>query len=164
MAAPATLLYPTFTTSADSTGAVREYWIKVKGFVGSDTADAGIQGVVQNPTDVDLVILDAFINVTVASGAVAVDYDIGLGNSVAGASNGAELADGMVAATLNVTGIKQLGIVHAIATPPVRPIWKAPATATTADSWLVGDQNGSVDAGTLRFDLYVKVIPYDDLA
>jgi len=164
MAAPATRLYPDFKTSVGEGGALREFWIKVKGFVGSDTADAGIQGVVQNPLDMDLVILEAIINVTTESGDVAVDYDIGLGDDVDGSNNGGELADGMVAATLNTAGIKELGIVHAVDAPPVKPIWKAALAADTADSWIVGDQNGGVDAGTLRFDLYVKVIPYVDLA
>ena len=164
MAAPATRIYADFKTQVDSTGALREYWIKTKGMIGSVAANAGIQNVVQNPTLVDLVILEAIINVTVASGNVVSDYDIGLGDSAAGANNGAELADGMVAATLDSTGIKELGAVHAIATPPVKPIWKAPLTATTADSWLCCDQNGAVDASALRFDLYVKVIPYTDLA
>lgn len=164
MAAPATRVYPSFLKSAGESGAVREYWVKMTGLTGSAAADVGVANVVANPFPEDMVIYEAFIYVTTASGDVAVDYDIGLGDSAAGASNGAELADGMVAATLNTVGIKDLGIVHAIATPPVKPIWKAPLTATTADSWLVFDQNGAVEAGTLVFNCYVKVIPVADLA
>jgi len=164
MAAPATQVYPDFKTSVGEGGALREFWIKIKGCIGSAAADKGVQNVVQNPLDMDLVILEAIINVTTESGDVAADYNIGLGDSVAGATNGDELADGMVAATLNTKGIKELGIVHAIAAPPVKPIWKAALAATTADSWLVCDQDGDVDASALRFDLYVKVIPYVDLA
>lgn len=163
MAAPATELTPSFAKSAGDNGALREFWIKIKGCIGSIAANKDVQNVIQNPFNEDLMILEAFINVTIASGNVAGDYDIGLGDSSAGASNGVELADGMAAATLNTAGAKALGIVHAIAAPPVLPVWKAPLTATTADSWLVCDQNGNVDASALRFDLYVKVIPVADL-
>jgi len=127
----------------------------------SDADSAAICYYKENPYGKDLVILDALAVITTASGNVATDMDIGLGDDAIGTNLGAEIADGMVAATLNTTGVKQMGIVHAIATPPVKPIWKAKGTST--DAFLGVIQRGDVDASALRWNLALKVIPYEDL-
>lgn len=166
MGAPVTRLYADFKTSVDGSGAMREYWIKIKGCIGSDTSDAGVQNVIENPTDVDLLILEAIINVTTLT-TEATDYDIGLGDNVTGGSTGAELMDGVTGGSgteFNTEGIKVLGFVHSISAPAVLSIWKARNAAHTAvKSWIVCTQGGSVDSAELRFDLYVKVIPMADL-
>lgn len=163
MGAPATQVYPTFLNQAGETGAIREYWVKITGLIGSTSGNNGVQNVVQNPFPEDMVIWEAFIVITAASQSNNGEYDIGLGDSAAGGTNGVELADTMTNATTAVLGVKDLGLVHAKTTPPVKPIWKNPKTSTTVDSWLVFDQDGSVDISSFRFNCFLKLVPYADL-
>jgi len=155
-----TALTPTFQQSVDGSGAVRDFWIKVKGIIGDATGGLVIH-TIENPYFQDLLIKRCILYVSTASGNVATDLDIGLGDDTAGTSNGAEIVDGAVAATLNTTGFKDCGIVHAIATPPVIPIWKAHDNST--DAFICIDQNGSVDASALRATLLINVVPVGDV-
>ena len=159
----ATQVYPTVVQTAGENGACREFWVKMTGLVGVASGSSGIVNTVENPFNEDMLIWEALIIVTAGSGAVATDFDIGLGNTAAGGSSAAELANGLSSTQLNVTGPYELSLVKAIAGPPLKPLWKAPLTSTTADSWLCFDQNGSVNASTLRYTCLVKVIPQADL-
>ena len=154
-----TVLTPNMQSFAEN-GAVPEFWSKIEGIVG-DASGGLVLHTILNPFGEDLVITKALLVVTTPSGNVATDLDIGLGDDAAGTNNGAELCDGAVAATLNTAGVKDLSVVHAIAAPPVVPIWKAAGTST--DSYMCIDQNGSVDASALRATLCLKCAKYKDL-
>ena len=150
--------------TSDQAGACREEWWRFPGLRASSDQDAGGVDIIyyfENPKAEDMVIKEAFAVVETASGNVATDLDIGLGDDATGANKGAEIADGLVAATLNATGVKRLMAPLVLATPPNAPILKAKGTAT--DSFLIVTQNGDVDASALRWTFLVKVIPYNDL-
>jgi len=158
----ATEITASYTRYPTTKGAVREFWLKATGLVGlSSAATATIANYIENPYYKDLVIIEAAIYVTTASGNVATDLDIGLADDAAGTNIGAELADGLVAATLNTTGVKELGIVHAIAAPPVQPIWKAKNYAT--DGFICTIQRGNVNASALVFNLLLCCVPLEDM-
>lgn len=159
----ATALTVTQVDYANSSGACREFWLKVEGLSAlAAAASPTVVNTIENPMYEDLCIIEGELYVKTASGNVITNLDIGLADDEDGTNIGAELADGLVAATLNATGVKELGIVHAIATPPVQPIWKA--KGSSADSFLATIQNGNVDASALVANLLVKVIPVKDMA
>ena len=137
-------------------------WLRIKGFGALVSPEnPTVVNYIESPYAEDVYIIRAFLHVRTASGNVATDLDIGLADDAAGTNIGGELADGMVAATLNAVGVKELGIVHAIATPPVKPCWKAKGSA--ADSFLATIQNGKVDASALVYDLYLEIVRAKDL-
>jgi hypothetical protein len=154
-----TVLTPNMQTFGEG-GAVPEFYIKIEGIIGDATGGLVLHTIL-NPFGEDLVITKGLLVVTTASGNVATDLDIGLGDNAAGLNNGAELCDGAVAATLNTAGVKDLSVVHAIAAPPAVTIWKAAGSST--DSYMCIDQNGSVDASALRATLCLKCAKYKDL-
>jgi len=157
----ATAITPSFTKSA-AAGACREFWIKATGLTGlSSAASKTVINTIENPYDEDLLIKEAILYVTTAMGDVASDIDIGLGDDADGTNIGAELADGLASATLHTAGVKELGAVRAIATPPTQPIWKASGSST--DSFICTSQAGDVDASDLVANLLVKCIPVTDL-
>ena len=157
----ATAITPSFEKSA-AAGTCREFWIKATGLVGlASAASKTVINTIENPYYEDLLIKEAILYVTTAMGDVVSDIDIGLGNDADGTGIGAEIADGMVSATLHAAGVKELGIVHAIAAPPVQPIWKA--KGSSADSFICTAQTGNVDASALVANLLVKCIPVVDL-
>jgi len=158
----ATQIYPTFVDSAGESGAVREFWIKMEGLIGDDTGDT-VVNTVENPMQEDLVILEALMDVKTAGGAVDGEFDIGLGDDVDG-EDAAEICDAVTNTITNAVGVWELGVVHAIATPPVKVIWKAPnADGDATHSWLTTYQDGAQDLSSLVYNLLVKVIPYNDL-
>ena len=158
----ATQIYPTFVDSAGESGAVREFWIKMEGLIGDDTGDL-VVNTMENPMQEDLVILEALVDIKVAGGAVDGEFDIGLGDDVDGADS-AEICDAVTNTITDNVGVWELGVAHAIATPPVKVIWKAPNAAGTAtDSWIITYQDGAQDLSSLVYNLLVKVIPYADL-
>ena len=164
MASPSVPIEMTFDTSKsnDSTGACREFWMRFPGLRGASDVDTpAICYYKENPYSEDLVVIGGLAIVTTASGNVATDLDVGLGDDAAGTNIGAEIADGMIAATLNTTGVKRLMAPLVLATPPVAPIWKAHGTST--DAFLSIIQRGDVDASALRWTLAIKVVPYKDL-
>ncbi len=164
MASPSVPIQMTFDTSktADSTGATRSFWMRFPGLRGASDVDAAaICYYRENPYGEDLVVIGGLAIVTTASGNVATDMDIGLGDNAAGSNLGAEIADGMVAATLNTAGVKRLMAPLVLATPPAAPIWKAKGTST--DAFLGIIQRGDVDASALRWTLCLHVVPYVDL-
>ena len=149
---------------ADQAGACREGWWRFPGLRAASDQDAGGVDIIyyfENPKAEDLVIIEALAVVTTASGNVATDLDIGLGDDAAGANNGVEVCDGLVAATLNAVGVKRLMGPQVLATPPAAPILKAKGAA--ADSFIIVKQNGDVDASALRWNFFIKVIPYADM-
>lgn len=158
----ATEIIASLTRYPVTRGACREFWIKATGLVGlSSASSATVANVIENPYYEDLAIMEAYIYITTASGNVATDLDIGVADSVTGTNIGAELADGLVAASLNSTGVRRLGIVGSISAPPLRPIWKAKGVAT--DSFIATIQRGDYNASALRFNILLNCSPVDDL-
>jgi len=144
--------------STFSNGAIREYWLRIPGLSGAsdcDSVDLPIYYLL-NPFQMDLVVMDALAVITTLDANDA-DIDVGLGDDAAGTNNGAEIIDSLVN---SAAGVLEVMTVNAI-TGVSRPIWKKPGTST--DSYLIVNQKGDVDASQLRWNLFLKVIPYEDL-
>ncbi len=158
-----TVLIPVTNVVPTENGIIREIWIKASGLTGLvSAATPTVVNALQNPFNDDLVIVGASLYVATASGAVATDMDIGLADDAAGTNIGAELADGLVAATLDAVGVKELGAVHAIGAPPAEVIWKAKGAAT--DSYVATIQRGNLDAHTLVANLLLRCIKVTDIS
>lgn len=139
-------------------GACREYWLRIPGLsAGSDQDSAGVIYYLENPFKMDLVIVHALAVITTLD-AQDGDIDVGLADDAAGTNVGVEIFDSIVNTAAGV--FEGLGT-QAIAGTCARPIWKKPGTST--DSFLSIVQNGDADVSALRWHLFLKVIPYDDL-
>ena len=139
-------------------GACREFWIRIPGLSAASDADAGtVMYQLLNPFKMDLVVVSTLVVITTLD-AEDGDIDVGLGDDATGSNPGAELFDSIVNTAEGI--FEGLGP-RAVAGTATRPIWKAPGTST--DSYLTIKQNADVDASDLRWNLFIKVIPYDDL-
>lgn len=146
--------------SSDQAGACREYWLRFPGLRGASDQDAGGVDIIyyfENPKYRDLVVLDALCVITTED-AQDGDIDVGLMDDAAGTGLGAEIFDSIVN---SAAGIFEGTVAQAIAGTGVKYIWKAKGTAT--NSFIGVIQNADVDCADLRWNLLVKVIPYDDL-
>ncbi|MFC1924300.1 hypothetical protein ACFLXA_02920 [Chloroflexota bacterium] len=147
------------STRNNVTGAVRDFWMKFPGLRAASDADSpgGIIYYLENPFKQDLVILEALAVITTVD-AQDGDIDVGLADDADGTSVGAEIFDSIVNTAAGVfAGLAA----SAVAGTTSRPIWKAPGSST--DSFLCIDQNGDADVSALRWNLLLRVIPYDDL-
>jgi len=152
----------TFDTSksSDQAGACREFWMRFPGLRGASDQDAGGNDVIyylENPYQKDLVVLTALAVIT-ALDAQDGDIDVGLMDGAAGTNLGAEIFDSIVN---SAAGVFEGTVAQAVAGTGAKCIWKAKGNATDAFIGIV--QNGDVDASDLRWNLLLKVIPYDDL-
>jgi len=141
-----------------SGGCLREWWMKIPGLSGAsdnDTTDMPIYYLL-NPYNQDLVIVDALAVITTASGNVA-EINVGLGDDAAGTSAAAEVFDTL---TDSATGVLE-GTVAQVITGGSKCIWRKSGTST--DSYLIVVQGADVDASALRWNLFLKVTPYDDM-
>lgn len=147
------------STRNDVTGACRDFWMKFPGLRAAADADSpgGILYYLENPFDVDMVILEALAVITTLD-AQDGDIDVGLADDADGTSVGAEIFDSIVNTAAGVfAGLAA----SAVAGTCSRPIWKA--AGNTTDSFLCVDQNGDADVSALRWNLLLRVVPYDDL-
>jgi len=144
-------------TNAFDTGACREFWIRIPGLSAASAAStAGPMYYLLNPFAQDMVVLNALAVITTVD-AQDGDIDCGLGDSAAGANDGAEIIDSLVN---TATGVYECTVVQAPA-GGAKAIWKKSGTST--DSYLCIAQNGNVDASSLQWHLLLKLIPYEDL-
>ena len=144
--------------SVGENGACREYWLRFPGLSGASACDApAVIYYIQNPFYEDLVILTALAVITTLD-AQDGDIDVGLADDAAGTNVGVELFDSIVNTAV---GVFEGTIPQAIAGTGAKGIWKANGHAT--DAFICITQNGAVDASALRWNLFIKVIPYADL-
>ncbi|KKN03071.1 hypothetical protein LCGC14_1111270 [marine sediment metagenome] len=138
-------------------GACREFWIKIPGLSAASDADAASpMYYLLNPFAQDMVVLNALAVITTID-AQDGDIDVGLGDSAAGANDGAEIIDSLVN---TATGVFECTNIQALAGAS-KAIWKKSGTAT--DSYLCIAQNADADVSALRWNLLLKLIPYEDL-
>ena len=144
--------------SVGENGACREYWLRFPGLsAASDCDAAAVLYYIENPFHEDLVVLTALAVITTLD-ANDGDIDVGLADDAAGTNIGAEIFDSIVN---TAAGIFEGTIPQAVAGTGAKPIWKAKGTAT--DAFLCVYQNADADVAALRWNLYIKVIPYADL-
>lgn len=157
-ATPAAITTFSLKQSTLTGGACREYWLRIPGLSASSDMDAGgLIYYLENPFYMDMVVLNALAVITTLD-AQDGDIDVGLGDDAAGTSAGAEIFDSLVN---TAAGIFEGTIVQAIAGTGAKCIWKAKGTST--DSFLCIVQNTDADVSALRWNLFLKVIPYEDL-
>ena len=139
-------------------GALREYWMRIPGLSAASDNDSTDQPIyyLLNPYNGHLVILSALAVITTASGNV-VELNVGLADDIAGTSVGAEVFDTI---TDTAAGVLE-GTVAQIITGGSKAIWKKAGTST--DSYLTVVQGADADGSDMRWNLYLKVIPYDDM-
>jgi len=144
---------------ADSTGGCREFWLRFPGLRGNSDAGTAADDIYykENPYHEDLVILSA-LAVIITVDAQDADIDVGLADDAAGTNAGAEVFDSIVN---SAAGVFEGTIPQAVAGTGAKAIWKANGTST--DAFLCVIQQGDVDASALRWNLFLKVIPYNDL-
>ena len=142
-------------------GACREWWLRIPGLSAASDNDAGGNDDLyhlENPFKMDIVIVQALAVITTLD-AQDGDIDVGLADDTSGTSRGNEIFDSLVNTAVGIfEGLAPQAIAG---TGGPRPIWLAPGTST--DSFLIITQNADVDVADLRWHLYLKVIPYDDL-
>ena len=148
---------PTFVKSAGDNGAIRESWVAMKGFVGAADCDSeSVTNYVESPFSYDVYIMEALMVIHTADAQDA-DFDIGIADD-ATATNA---EDNIFDSPVN-TGTGALkGLAGAAAGTSSLPRWKAADSST--NSYITVQQNGDVDASSLDFDLFVKVIPCVDV-
>ena len=147
--------------SATTTGAVREFWIRIPGLSAAAAAtSAGNLPMyyLLNPFNQDMVVFNALLVVTTVDATGDAVISVGLGNDATGASLGAEILSSF---PNDATGVYEGTVAQAIACTGSKCIWKKPGTST--DSYLVVGQDGNLDATALRWHLLLKLIPYEDL-
>jgi len=160
MASPSSAIELTFDTtkSADQAGACREFWMRFPGLrAASDCDSASIIYYMENPYGKDLVVLDALAVITTVD-AQDGDIDVGLADNATGSNIGAEIFDSIVNTN---AGVFEGTVVQAVAGTGAKCIWKAKGTST--DAFVCVKQNADADVSDLRWNLLLKVIPYDDL-
>ncbi len=143
--------------SSNQAGAARDFWMRFPGLRGpAAIASAGVAYYKENPYSQDLVILQALAVITTEDSDDC-DIDVGLADDADGTNVGVEVIDSLVNTAK--------GVLEGMATQAVagvsRPIWKAKGNST--DAFLVVYPNGTADASSLRWDLALRVVPYDDL-
>lgn len=144
--------------SSDQAGAAREFWMRFPGLrAASDCDNAAVIYYLENPYSKDLVILSALAVITTLD-AQDGDIDVGLADDAEGTNVGAEVFDSIVN---TAAGVFEGTIPQAVAGTGAKCIWKAKGNST--DAFLVVYQNGDADVSALRWNLLVKVIPYEDL-
>ncbi len=151
------------TKSSDQAGACREFWMRFPGLRGSSDQDAGANdGIyyIENPYYKDMVILDALCVITTQT-ANDGDIDVGFADNATGTaslSHSNIIFDSIVN---TAAGVFEGTTPQALAGTGQKYIWKAKGSST--DSFLYVIQNGDVDCSALRWNLFLKVIPYNDL-
>ncbi len=140
-------------------GACREYWLRIPGLSAASACTSTSLPIyyLLNPFQMDMVVVQALVVITTVD-AHDGDIDIGLGDDAAGTSDGAEICDSMVN---TAAGVFEVMAPNAVACTTSRPIWKKPGTST--DSYLIVAQNADADVSSLLWNLFLKVIPYEDL-
>lgn len=161
MAAPSVPIKLTYDTtfSCDQAGGCREFWMRFPGLRAASDADSpgGLLYYLENPIGEDLVILTALAVITTVD-AQDGDIDVGLCDDADGTSIGAEIFDSIVN---TAAGVFEGTIPQAVAGTGAKPIWKVSGTST--DSYLGIYQRGDDDVSSLRWNLLLKVIPYNDM-
>ncbi|KKN03073.1 hypothetical protein LCGC14_1111290 [marine sediment metagenome] len=161
MANPVMAAITTFDIKRDSSsgGCLREFWIRIPGLSGASAATSTDQPLyyLLNPINADLVVLNALAVITTASGGV-VQLNVGLADDAAGTNVGAEIFDTI---TDSAAGVLEGTTPQAIAGTGSKAIWKKSGTAT--DSYLTVVQGADADGSAMRWGLFLKVIPYDDM-
>jgi hypothetical protein len=147
------------TTMNDSTGGCREFWLRFPGLRANSDAGTAADDIYykENPYNEDLVILTALAVITTAAGNDG-DIDVGLADDAAGTNAGAEIFDSIVD---SAAGVFEGTIPQAVAGTGAKCIWKKNGNST--DAFLCIIQNADADASAMRWDLLLKVIPYNDL-
>jgi len=146
--------------STDQSGATRDFWMRFPGLRAASDQDSGGNDDIyylENPFYMDLVILEALAVITTLD-AQDGDIDIGLADDATGTNVGAEICDSLVN---TAAGVFELMDPQALAGTTSRPIWKAKGTST--DAFLTITQNGDADVSALRWNLLLRVVPYEDL-
>jgi hypothetical protein len=140
-------------------GACREYWLRFPGLsAASDCDTAGsVLYYLENPYKMDLVILTALAVITTLD-AQDGDIDVGLADDAAGTNVGQEIFDSLVNTAV---GVFEGTTPQAVAGTGSKAIWKENGNST--DAFLCIVQQADADVSALRWHLYLKVIPYDDL-
>jgi len=139
-------------------GCLREWWIRIPGLSGASAATSTDQPLyyLLNPYNQDLVVVDALAVITTVSGNAG-EINVGLGNDAAGTGAAAEIFDTL---TDSAEGVLE-GTVAQVITGGSKCIWKKSGTST--DSYLTVVQGADADASALRWNLFVKVTPYEDM-
>jgi hypothetical protein len=156
MASPiAAALTASFTKQGNS-GACRQFFVRIPGFAGAPDCDAAsIVHYIANPFGMDVVITEAYVNIT-ALDAQDADMDIGLADDAAGTNSGVEICDSLVNSAV---GVKRC-LVALDGVGVTAPIWKA----SGADSYITSKQNADVDAADLAFNLILRCVPLVDMS
>lgn len=144
---------------SDQAGAIRDFWMRFPGLRGASDVDAGSNldiYYLENPYGIDLVILEALAVITTLD-AQDGDIDVGLADDADGANAGCEIIDSLVNTAVGVLA----GLPTEALAGVARPIWKAKGSAT--DAFLNILQNADADVAALRWNLLLRVVPYDDL-
>jgi len=149
---------PTFKqTAGGGQGAVREFWVAMKGFVGAADCDSeSVTNYVESPFNFDVYIIEALMMIHTADAQDA-DFDIGIADD-ASATNA---EDNIFDSPVNTAAGALKGLPGAAAGTTSLPRWKA--KGSTTNSFITVQQNGDVDTSSLDFDLFVKCIPCEDL-
>ncbi len=147
--------------SSDSSGACRDFWMKITKSDGTalsiGTAATTVIWSAENPYYQDLVILEALLNITTEDDD-DIDMDIGLADAAAGTNKGVEICD---SAVNTAVGIFALLGPNALACTQARFVWLA--KDSTTDSFITFYQTGASTHGVLKFTLLLRVVPKVDL-
>lgn len=150
----------TFDTSksSDQAGAARDFWMRFPGLRANASGGTNADDIYykENPYGKDLVILQALAIITTVDSQDA-DIDVGLADDAIGTNAGAEIIDSLVNTAAGVLE----GMATQAVTGVARPIWKAKGSST--DAFLCIIQNDATGSEDLRWDLLLRVLPYEDL-
>lgn len=153
----ATEITPTLIKSAGESGACREFWVKSTGWVGlSSAASETVANYMLSPFASDVYIIEALMEITTEDAQDA-DLDIGISND----ADATEADDSLFDSPANDSAVVLSGFTPRDLAGTVRPKWANKDSAT--DAYITSQQNGSVDASSLVFNLYLKCIPCVDL-
>jgi hypothetical protein len=144
--------------SAGENGACREFWLRIDGL--SAAADCDSESVLyymQNPFHMDLVVLSSLCVITTLD-AQDGDIDVGIADDAAGTNMDDSIFDSIVN---TATGVFEGMAGQAVAGTGARPIWRR--NGYTSDAYLIVMQNTDADISALRWNLFLKVVPYEDL-
>jgi hypothetical protein len=147
----------------DGSGALQDFWMRFPGLRGASDQDAGGNDVIyylESPFFENMVILEALATITTLDAQDA-DIDIGIVDDAAGTDSLTGVAVICDSLVNTAAGVFRVMTPEAVAGTTAAPIWKAKGTA--AGSFLSIKQNGDVDAAALRWNLAIRVIPYNDL-
>jgi hypothetical protein len=148
--------------SFDSTGACRDFWIKITKPDGTPlsigTGATTVIWGVENPFYEDLAILEALLNITTEDDD-DIDMDIGLSDDATGTNKGSEICDSAINTAACVTRLTDPG--DRTDGTVVAPLWLAKGTST--DAFITFYQTGASTHAVLRFNLLLRVMPKKDL-